>query len=391
MFTSWRIFPSRMVLGEKSIMRESDFLKKELNTIQEEYRTLVYKGSAYLDLNNYQLHNCLFFIDEVKRFWLEKKELLRYCWDRITEHEDCFILSAAIYLQVDSCNQYSFKAVGDYHLLPDPFIKMEIFLRATGSFVESEEIEKQFRSVVKDTVIILKDYASDFIFVDVSVIGAPPQDDRMETIHNGYVNFIAQAFQVEEIDTLEAKLLTYEQIEEALPSTMLNLLIFSDSDDVNLRLGDRVENFLEHQKQISSRHLPENAFGKFSFAVFCIYSQAVDTILNCIPSGIYPFFRSDVPVKYFYMLTTGYAEDGPKLEFIWKAIVGYFIGKEIEQLELTKVPFDNYAAYLKAEAPFAKIVSSLQLDSSEVSNCTINEVAKAVKPVMNRLKIDLCV
>ncbi len=122
-----------------------------------------------------------------------------------------------------------------------------------------------------------------------------------------------------------------------------------------------------------------------------MYSQAVDTILNCLALGVYPFFRSDVPVNYFYMLTTGYAEDELILEFIWKSIVGYFIGKEIEQLELTKVPFDNYAAYLKTEAPFKKIVSSLQLDSSEVSNCTFNEVAKAVKPVINSLKVDLCV
>lgn len=372
-------------------MQELDYLKLELDRIQEEYKVVVLKGAADLDLNYYLLQNCFFFIDEIKRFWLERKELLRFCWDRITDQDDCFLLSAAIYLQVASDNQYSFKAVGNYQLLPDPFIKMEKFLRASNSVVESEEIERQFRSVVKDTTNILENYTHDFKFIDVSVLGGPSEDDRMETIEKGYVNFISQAFNTDDLNTFASNLSTYELIETALHPYIREILIFSDSDDGKLCLGERVEKFLERQKTITRTHLPENAFDRFSMAVFCLYSQAVDTILKCISVGIYPFFRSDVPVKYFYMLTFGHPEDEPVLEFIWKSIVGYFIGKEIEQLDIAKIPFDDYAAYLKTELPYEKIVSSLQIEKGEVATCSITEVAKAVRCVINKLKIDLYV
>lgn len=372
-------------------MNELDYLKLELDKIQEEYEVVVLKGAADLDLNYYLLQNCLFFIDEIKRFWLERKELLRYCWDRITDQNDCFMLSAAIHLQVASDNQYSFKAVGNYQLLPDPFIKMEKFLRASNSVVESEEIERQFRSVVKDTTNILENYTHDFQFIDISVLGGPPEDDRMETIEKGYVNFISQAFQADDLNTFASNLSTYELIEAALHPYIRETLIFSDSDDAKLCLGERVEKFLDRQNTIARTHIPENVLDRFYMAVFCLYSQAVDTILKCISVGIYPFFRSDVPVKYFYMLTLGHPEDETMLEFIWKSIVGYFIGKEIEQLDIAKIPFDEYAAYLKTELPYQKVISSLQIDKGQVATCSITEVAKAVKPIINKLNMDLCV
>jgi hypothetical protein len=371
-------------------MTELDFLKRELNIIQDEYRDVVFKGAADLDLNYYLLPHCLLFIDEIKRFWLERRELLRYCWDRITDQDDCFMLSAAIYLQVASGNQYSFKAVGNFQLLPDPFIKMERFLRASNSIVETEEIEKQFRSVVKDTTSILENYIHDFIFVDLEVIGGPSEEERMETIQKGYANFISQAFQTDNTSTLN-NLSTYEQIEAALHPYIREVLIFSDSDDASICLGERVEKFLERQRTIARSHIPENIFDKFYMAVFCLYSQAVDTILKCISVGIYPYFRSDVPVKYFYMLTFGYPEDELMLEFIWKSIVGYFIGKEVEQLDIAKLPFNKYTAYLQSELPYENIVSMLQIEKKGTATCSISEVAKAVKPIINKLKTDLCV
>ncbi|BBA69299.1 hypothetical protein [Geobacter sulfurreducens] len=370
-------------------MKEFDFLKLELIRIQEEYKVVVFKGAVDLKQNYYLLQNCLFFIDEIKRFWLERKELLRYCWDRITDQNDCFMLSAAIYLQSASGNQYPFKAVGDLQLLPDPFIKMERFLRASNSVVETEEIERQFRSVLKDTISILENYARDFIFVDIHVFGGPPENERMETIEKGYMNFISQALQTDDVNALS--LSTYEQIETALHPYILDTLIFSDSDDANLCLGERVEKFLERQKTIARTRIPENIFDKFSMAVFCLYSQAVDTILKCLSVGIYPFFRSDVPVKYFYMLTLGHPDDEIMLEFIWKSIVGYFIGKEIEQLDIAKLPFNEYTVYLQTELPYQKIVNSLQIAKEGITTCSIAEVAKTVKPVINKLKMDLCV
>jgi len=367
-------------------MREIDCLKKELVSVQNDYKTLVNKGVDRLNLCNYDLQKCLYMVDDIKRFWLERKDLIKYCLDELTDQEDCFILSAATFLQVDSYNQYSFKAVGDYQILPDPFIKMENFLRAGNTFADPVEIKKQFSNIARDTEILLGEYAGDFIFIDASSVSASSHNDRMETIHNSYVNFLKQIFNANDIDKLNDEFPTYKQIEEALPEGILSLLIFSDSNDQYLSLEDRVEKFLEKQKQILSKNIPKCDFDKFSFSLFCIYSQAIDTVLQCISLGFFPFFRNDVPVKYFFMLTTGYPDDEYLLKFIWKSIVGYFIGKEIEQIELDSIPFNDFAKQVIEEAPYNKIINSLQLNTCIPSDLTISKVANVVKPIINGFK-----
>ncbi len=310
-------------------------------------------------------------------------------WDKITDHSDCFILSAAINLKVEFNNHYAFKAVGDYQLLHDPFIKMERFLRAPQSTVDTEEIEKQFRHIMKDTICILDNYVNDFSFIDLSILGEASEEDRMETIQKGYYNLLRQAFDREDVDNLSDKFSTYDQIEKSLDPSICQMLVFNDGDNSELSLGTRVEKFVSHQKTLSRGVIPDNECERFLMALFCLYSQAVDTILRCLAVGMYPFFRSEIPAKYFLLLSRGYSADKTMLEFIWKAISAYFIGKEIEQLDIEKIPFDEYKKYLACERPYENLVRSFELEGLTTENFSIAKISKAVQPIIERLKGDL--
>lgn len=370
-------------------MSKLEYLKTELFSIQKEYKNLVINGDNKLKLNYYSCDQCRYFIDEVKRFWLEHRDILRLCWDRITDESDCFILSAAIYLQVESGNHYSLKGVGDNQLLPDPFLKMEQFLRAPGHLVDSEMVERQFRSIVCDTLTVLDNFCDDLLYIDLAAIGGVSGEDHGKYIHESYKNFLKQSFESEDIDKLANEMSTYEEIERALHPFIRDSLIFTDQDDISLPLGERVENFLDKQKTIGMSFIPENVFDKFSMAVFCLYAQAVDTILKCLSVGVYPFFRHEVPAKYFLMLTFGYHEDEAVVEFIWKAIIAYFIGKEIKQIDTSNLSFHDFSSSLVNVNPYEMVVKSLKSHTNNFADCTIKEVSEAVKPAILKLRYDL--
>lgn len=365
------------------------YLISEISSVQEQYRELVRKSAVALDLNYYQSRKCLCFIDDIRRFWLERKEILRYSWDRITDHSDCFILSAAINLKVKDYNHYSLKAAGVHQLLHDPFIKMERFLRAPQANVDTEEIEKQFRHIMKDTTCILDNYINDFAFIDLSIIGEAPEEEKMKTIRKGFNNFLRQTFNREDIDNLSDILPTYELIEKSLDPSICQMLVFNDGDNSEASIGARVENFVKHQKGLSKGFIPDNECDRFLMALFCLYSQAVDTILSCLAVGMYPFFRSETPAKHFLLLSRGYSEDSSILEFIWKAISAYFIGKNIEQLDLDKIPFEEFKKYLACERPYEKLISSFELKGLTAENFSVAEISKTVKPIIEKLRDDL--
>jgi len=368
-------------------MSYSKFLISELITIQDKYRDLVNRGYKILDLHYFTLDKCLWFIDEVSSFWLQHREILKYCWDRISDRNDCFVLSAAINLKVKSGNHYPFRAIGDYQLLHDPFLKLENFLRAPYGSVNAEEVELQFRHVMKDTIDILTNYSHDFFFIQLSIIGSV-SDDKIDTIHQGYENLLKEIFGKTGIDCLSQEYPTYELIEKRLGPDICQLLLFNDHNDVNMSLGERVEAFMKAQKPLTGNVTSGSECDRFLLALFCMYSQAIDTILSCLSAGVYPYFRSEIPAKYFYLLLRNYSGDEAMTEFIGKGVASYFLANGIEQLDIVNMPFDVYRDYVLREQPYATLINCLVPDGAKDIDCRPSNISKIVTPIIDKLRVD---
>lgn len=370
-------------------MHDLKDLSSEILSIQQEYLTLVERSSVALDLNYFSSHECRCFIDDVRGFWLERKEIVRYCWDKISDVADCFILSAAINLKVEFNNHYPFKAVGDFQLLHDPFIKMERFYRVPEGSINSEEVQKEFRHVVEDTLMILKSHSSDFFFLDMSIMRLELEADKFKTIRKGYDNFLSNLFKGKETEDLPNLLSTYSDIENNIDPNIVQLLIFNDSSDHDLPLGERVERFISKQRNLSHSSVSDNECEKFLLAFWCLYCQAADTILSCLAAGFYPYFRSEVPAKYFYLLFKCYENDEAVLEFIWKSISAYFLGQGMEQIGVDAVEFARYRDYLSSEKPYKALINALDFDVEKLKSYRIEEISKTVKPIVEKVQKDL--
>lgn len=364
-------------------------LESELRLIQDKYRTRVERGFDVLRQNYFVLNKCLWFVDEIAGFWLEQREILRYVWDRVTDRKECFILSAALNLKVEETNHYEFKAVGDFQLLHDPFLRLEGLLRAPNGSTNHDELETKFRYIIKDTVAILNNYRDDFFFVDASMLSPASQDEKVETIRKGYDNFLKELFEHDETDSLAEMYPTYEQIEKRISLETCKLLQFNNSDDIDIPLGDRVEKFLNAQAILSKKATSGSQCERFLLALWCVYAQALDPILTCLSVGLYPYYRWDVPVKYFYLLMQGYRKDKDFVNFVGKTNAAYFLSNGIGQLDINKVPFDVYRDYIKKEKPFNNLCKSLMPDGEKVMRNKPSDISKAVKPVIEKIKRDL--
>lgn len=361
----------------------------QLKTIQEEYLDLVAHGAKILDSNYYESNKCLWFIDQISGFWLERRGILNYCWNRVVDEHDCYILSAAINLKIESNSHYPFMAMGDYHLLHDPFLKLEGMLRAPIGTVNTDELDRQLRHVMKDTLAILTGYSDNFFFVNLDVIGPSSEADKMETIHRSYENFLKQLFETDDISKLSEEYPTYEEIEEKLSAETCSLLLFNGPGDYDVPLGERVDTFLTCQQVLGDKVTSGNQCKRFMLALGCMFSQALDTILTCISVGFYPYYRWEVPIKYFFLILSNFKDDGVITELISKTIGVYFLGNGIEHIDIERIPFDKYCDYLKAESPYSNLVKELITDNPKAIRDKPSDMAGIVGPIIDKIKCDL--
>ncbi|GFO55954.1 hypothetical protein GMSM_29610 [Geomonas sp. Red276] len=364
------------------------FFSDELAQIQYGYHDLVMHGFEVLNLNYFSHEKCLWFVDELCGFWLERKEILRHIWSRVVDDNDCFILSAALNLKIDKNNHYAFRAIGDYQVLHDPFLRLEGLLRAPYGAVNTEEVETQFRYIMQDTLSILREFPSDFHFINMELVW-PSEEDKMEIINAGFDGFIKHLFEEDDSSVLPAKYPTYDLIEKRLLPWSRVVLHFNSSDDADISLGERVEAFVRVQRAVSDKVTAGNEYNRFVLALFCMFSQAMDPILSCLSSGLYPFYRGDVPVRYFYLLMQNFIDNEGFIDFIAKTNAAYFLANGIDRLSVNNVSFEDYSKYIDEKQPYSKLLETLRCGHSGVMRYKPSDISEAVKPILEMIQSDL--
>ena len=94
---------------------------------QQDYLVKILQHESKINQEGLSVKDISFLLDEIKCFWLERLKIIEFELEELTEKHLCFLLSGAIYLNVSEYEHFYFKSLGDYHLLYDPFLKMENF------------------------------------------------------------------------------------------------------------------------------------------------------------------------------------------------------------------------------------------------------------------------
>lgn len=317
----------------------------DLKMIQDEYLELLLTRREKLDGDNkMSILEIAHFIDEVEVFWRKKLKLIDHLISDLTKKYDVFFLSAAMYLGIDTNEQYIFKAIGDYQCLPDPILKYDVFVRQGMTHLGSDPIEVFFKRSCLDTINALENYKYDFLFIPSTLMIWGSDELRRETVYKDTNNLIKNMF-VEEVHDLDAYLESFKtigEIEEKIDPNVLPLIRLSDDEEKNWSLEEKSNfYFREHGlEQFASEH----GFGikeRFLLPLAGLIGQAVDSIYKSSILNMIPFIQQKTPFSYLMIMLQS-NENSEMDKILKKAIISHVFYNTYDNDKLAEYSFGNF-------------------------------------------------
>jgi hypothetical protein len=334
---------------------------KNINQAQKDYLKLIDHYKNIVDNDELNFKKVSMLIDDVKCFWLERLNIIEFEIEDLTENNLCFLLSGAIYLDVSSYEQYYFKSFGDYHLLFDPFLKLEAFFRIDENKINSKETLDYFRKVYYDTINILTNYRNIFLILPIRKIAIEDNKKHHEMLNKIFLNVVSDLFNTEfktEEDFCN-KFRSLEEIEDNMGPNKNCYLVFSDHDNPELSLRKKIENYSETQMSISSLLKNKTEPQIFLIVVNSWISQIIDILLICISLRLYPYIRFSVTFHYLILIMHSFTEDKSLKEMIEKTIIFYIFTRSINKDRFKNVEFTEYCNRIKDKNILSDLIDKI--------------------------------
>jgi hypothetical protein len=352
-----------------------------INKTQEEYLSLLNSYSAMfwdIDLRPYQVS---MFLDEVKVFWLKRLNIVEFEFEELTSNAECFVLSGAIYLNVTEKENFYFKALGDTHVLIDPFLKMEVYFRINETRIDMEETLNYFRRVYEDTLHILEKYPKQFYILPVQEMAWRDKDVLFGLLKMFFWRFISSILKKELKDEEEFSVFykSFDEIEKDLDPFILKNLIFSDSSDSQLSLKDRIKNYTETQFNSSLLTEARTEAQIFLTLVFSQISQIIDILLTSAAMNVIPFIRFNVTFRYLLLIMQTFIENVETKEMIEKTIIFYVLHERINADLFDGIDFLQYSDRCKEVRLLARIILRLREENIDIISNGIRELPKIIE------------
>jgi hypothetical protein len=328
---------------------------------QTEYLNLITSYNSIINKNKISINDIAIMLDEIKVFWMERLQIIEFELEELTEDYCCFLLSGAIYLDVSDYEHYYFKSMGDYHLLYDPFLKMENFFRIPQDKIDTANMTSYFINVYNDTIDILKKYNTQFYILPIRQIAAKSEKEQFDILNKSFLNFLSCAFDYNFISQEEFchKYNTYEEIENNMIPYIREHLILSEQDDFKLTLREKINLYFKTQINIEKLVQDKSEAQIFLIAVFSWFSQIIDTLLICIRLRINPFIRFNITFHYLALVMNTFIEDNTLRIMIEKTIIFYVFYRTIDRNRFKDIKFSDYSERIKDKKTLNNILDKM--------------------------------
>lgn len=287
--------------------------------------------------------NIAMMLDNIQCFWLEKKEILKIELENITSKKECFILSGAIYLDVDDYEHYIFKSLGDVHIISDPLLKLENFFRVPISRFNRESIEI-FRRAFHDVLKILSEHLNLFYILPIKIIAISDEKEHLELLEEFLLKFINSILSEDfkTFDNFFEKYSTYDEIEENMSSFFKTSLTFCDSNDNGLPLKEKIEGYISATPIMISIINNKSEAEKFILVIQNWITQIIDILVISLNTNITPYIRFKPTFHYLTIVMYTFLEDKYFRNMIEKTIVFYILSKTVNKDNLVDIEFSKF-------------------------------------------------
>lgn len=363
---------------------------ENIQKAQTEYQKLIVCYNDLFRNNGNSLKKIAVLLDEIHYFWLEQLEVIEFELEELTEKHTCLLLCGAIYLDVVSnYEHYYFKSLGAYHLLFDPFLKIEPFIRVPEDRVDSKETIDLFERVLSDTIEILDKYKNIFYILPIRELAIKNHDEHNALLKKTFVNMISDMFEKEFInqDDFCNQYESFEQIEREMKPYIREILIFNDQSDRGMILRKKIEKYCENQTNFSELTKGQSEAQIFLISIYTYFSQIIDILLICMYLRVVPYIRFEITFHYLILMMHIFSEDERLKAMIEKTIVMYLFRKIIDADVFKEIDFNEYYSKIKKQNILDDILNKIheeQLDIfhggvKKVELIIVNEFEKCIK------------
>jgi hypothetical protein len=343
---------------------------------QEKYLEIIAQYRAVFHQKEIPLKEVVFMLEEVNCFWLERLMAIEYELEELTKKNSCFLLSGAIYLNISDYEHYYFKSLGDYHLLYDPFLKMENIFRVPERNINTKETIDYIKEVYDDTVNILTDYRNHFFILPIRVMAIKDETDHRTLLDNFFLRFLSRVFN-RDLASQEEFCNTYhsfEEIEKDMDSRVRDNFIFSDMKDIGISLREKIKCYRETQMNFEALIIGKSESQIFLFSIYTWISQVIEILLICMRLGVCPYIRFECTIYYLWMLMYTFIDDKYFKEMIEKTIVFYFLRKTISRERFENIKFDDFCRLIENKSLLDLIIREMHENGIDIYEGGIKQV-----------------
>lgn len=334
---------------------------------QDEYFDLLLQFEEYVQAADISVVKICALLDEVKCFWLKRLKPLEFELEEIAESQTCLVLAGAISLDASEYEHFFFKSLGDFHIIPDPFSKLEMIFRQPVDLINGTDTVKYFTEAFNNTIEILKTYKGYFYILPIQEIAAVDSQKHSELINMIFWKFVSSIFNddFKNNNDFQKKFKSFEEMEAGLSNHVRDYLVFNDLRDRNLSIRKRIEKFSDQFKKISFGINNKSDAENFLLAIYSYIAQIGDILIVCSLLRLTPYIGSDITFTYFTLIMNVFTDDEDLRRMIERTLVCYLFYKTIDESRFENFTFSDYYTRLKNKSlldSILKRIHTLEID-----------------------------
>jgi hypothetical protein len=347
---------------------------------QLEYYELIAQFTSSHNIDELTARQIALFMDEVKYFWMKRLDIIDVELESLTEHNICFLLSGAIYLNVSENEHFYFKSLGDFHLLHDPLLKIEHFFRIPVGSINTGEYVNLFRRVLTDTIKVLENYQFKFFILPIQLLTIESEERHHELLGEFFMSFISSIFRkkYENQDSFCKDFNTFEDIENQLEPYVCDRIVFNSFRENGTSLRKKIEVYNASKPGYTQFLVGQPESKVFLVTLYSHIAQISDILLMCLMLRLYPYIRYEVTFSYLLLIMYTFIEDEKLRDMIEKTIVFYIFRKEMDGAFEHLESFEYYCRQICEKKALPKILSNMRTSNTDIFQGGIQKVAEII-------------
>ncbi|EQA44032.1 hypothetical protein LEP1GSC050_4161 [Leptospira broomii serovar Hurstbridge str. 5399] len=328
-------------------------------------------------------------IDEINFFWLEQYQIIEFELERLTKNFKCFLLSGAVYLGNLNAEHFYFKSLGDYHLISEPFLKINTYFRMPDDKDKNHPSKEYFKKVYIDVINILENFKDHFYILPIKIIAYGDQSEQFSRLQELFLNIISASFGKEFIseETFCEEFSNFEEIEKNMPLHFKEALIFDTLTSPDAPLREKILNYLGHQMG-TSHILKSNSEPKlFLFASFALISQMLEILLTCSLLNLNPYIRHPITFNYLITFRENFADDEEVREIIENAILSFILTKAINKERFLNIDFSEYCNLMQKKEMLVSLRNEFKRNGIDIFACEFRKIEGVILETFSSIEL----